>query len=133
MLQRATDGWWAESHPAELCCKLDITHCRLIGVWDATKAEEEEMHRHFAGGTLHRKSHNEFYSSDKWPAVQEYLERWPRLPLPEGQRTVRHAKRRQGCCGGTVLHCEVCNVGIQKNWKRHLESATHQRNVRRHE
>jgi hypothetical protein len=130
VLQRATDGWWAESHPRDLCGKLDVTSCRLRGVWDATKAEEEGLHRHFAGGTLRRHAHNEFYR-DQWPAVEEYMERrWPKLQIPEGTREVRYAKRRQVCCGGRALHCEACDLAIQKNWKRHTESASHKRNVR---
>jgi hypothetical protein len=130
VLQRATDGWWAESHPRDLCGKLDVTSCRLRGVWDTTKAEEEGLHRHFAGGTLRRHAHNEFYRDDQWAAVEEYMERLPKLPIPEGPREVRYAKRRQVCCGGRALHCEACDLAIQKNWKRHTESASHKRNVR---
>ena len=54
VIQRATDGWWENSHPEDLHYKLDIRHALLLGNWTMTKEEEEKLHRHFRGapGTL---------------------------------------------------------------------------------
>ena len=77
VIQRATDGFWENSHPQELCYKLDIRHAHLWGVWEMTKTEEQSLHHYFHGPILRRHEHNEFYSVYDWPVIRDYLNEYP--------------------------------------------------------
>ena len=39
--QRASDGFWENSHPRDLCGKLCPPHCELVGLWEGAKEEEQ--------------------------------------------------------------------------------------------
>ena len=36
-MQRASDGWWENSYPTDLCGKLCPPHCNLLGLWEGTR------------------------------------------------------------------------------------------------
>ena len=130
VIQRATDGFWENSHPQELCYKLDIRHAHLWGVWDMTKTEEESLHKHFHGPILRRYEHNEFYSVYDWPVIRDYLNQYSQIDNidfhpPYQIPNVKFHKRRDTCCGGTALFCQACQRTIRKEWKRHLRTKKH--------
>ena len=67
-MQRASDGWWENSHPTDLCGKLSPPHCRLIGLWEGATEEEEALQEQFNEGMLKKSDvHNEFYPIEEWP------------------------------------------------------------------
>ena len=133
VIQRATDGFWENSHPQELCYKLDIRHAHLWGGWEMTKTEEQSLHKHFHGPILRRYEHNEFYSVYDWPVIRDYLNQYsqvdnidfhPPMKIPN----IKFHKRRDTCCGGTALFCQACKRTIRKEWKRHLRTKKHLEN-----
>ena len=136
VIQRATDGWWENSHPPECCYKLDIRHAIILGTWTMTKQEEENLHHHCRGSILRRYEHNEFYSVYDWQVVLNYLNQYPQtdniiIHPPMQIPKIKFYKKRDKCCGGTVLFCRACQRPIRKEWKRHLRTAKHIKNSKK--
>ena len=73
-MQRASDGWWENSHPTDLCGKLCPPHCELTGLWEGTKEEEKALQEQFNEGMLKKGDvHNEFYPIEEWPKIYRDL------------------------------------------------------------
>ncbi len=77
-MQRASDGWWEKNHPTDLCQRLCVSHCELVGLWWANEeAEEIRLHVHFNEGVLkHRNCHNDFYDESERPTIYRELLTW---------------------------------------------------------
>ncbi len=43
--QRLADGFNDNSHPRALCGKLTPPHFHPVGLWEGSRAEEEEFHK----------------------------------------------------------------------------------------
>ena len=48
-MQRASDGFWQNSHPKELCDLLCPPHFQLLGLWEGTQEEEKALHEQWNG------------------------------------------------------------------------------------
>ena len=73
-MQRASDGFWENSHPTDLCGKLCPPHCKLIGLWEGTKEEENALQEQFNEGILKKgDAHNEFYPIEEWAKIHRDL------------------------------------------------------------
>ena len=124
-MQRASDGWWENSHPKELCGKLCPPHCELLGLWEGTQEEEKALQEQWNEGVLkHQDCHNEFYEASEWPKIfRELMTYHTPLPLltaypaPSG-----HEKSRKKCCGGREYFCKYCPKSFDKSciWLRHV-------------
>ena len=73
-MQRASDGFWENSHPTDRFGKLCPPHCKLIGLWEGTKEEENALQEQFNEGILKKGDvHNEFYPIEEWPKIYRDL------------------------------------------------------------
>ena len=124
--QRASDGFWENSHPKALCGLLYPPHFRLLGLWEGTQEDEKALHEQWNEGILSRKDcHNEFYEGSEWPKISRELCTYHKpLPLltdwppPSGKE-----KTRKPCCGGRQYFCKHCPKTFEKsfNWMRHVK------------
>ena len=82
-MQRASDGFWENSHPTDLCGKLCPPHCKLIGLWEGTKEEENALQEQFNEGKLKKGDvHNEFYPIEEWPKIfRDLMTHHKEMPL----------------------------------------------------
>ena len=124
-MQRASDGWWENSHPTDLCGKLCPPHCKLIGLWEGTKEEENALQEQFNEGILKKGDvHNEFYPIEEWPKIyRDLTTHHKELPLQmEYPPKSKYEKARKKCCGGREYFCQFCPETSDKasNWKRHV-------------
>ena len=129
-LQRGYDGWWSNQHPPELCGRLTLQHCRLLGVWAGDKHDEDSLQEQFNGGRRHRdgQHHDEFYPWAEWPKILRDLEtNYTRLPEPTPMPTRIKNLKRKRCegCGGGKFYCRHCGCSVG-DWPRHKESKKHQ-------
>ena len=125
-MQRASDGWWANSHPKELCGKLCPPHCELLGMWEGTKEEEKSLQEQWNEGILKKGDvHNEFYPIEEWPKIyRELMTHHKEMPLQINYPpTSGHEKARKKCCGGREYFCQFCPKTFDKasNWERHVK------------
>ena len=128
-LQRAFDGWWTNQHPPELCGRLTLEHCRLLGVWAGSREDEDTLQKEFNGGTRHRdgKHHDEFYPWAEWPKNLRDLEtNYTRLPEPTLMPTHIKNLKRKRCegCGGGAYYCTFCKCTVG-DWPRHKATQKH--------
>ena len=124
-MQRASDGWWENSHPTALCQKLCPPHCELIGLCEGSKQAEEALQEQISEGALkHQDCHNEFYEASEWPNIyRELMSHHTPLPLlTEYPSPSGHEKARKKCCGGREYFCQHCPKRSDKSsiWKRHV-------------
>ena len=132
-IQRASEGWWENSHPTQLCKKLGPPYCEFIGLWKCeNEADEKRLHEQFNEGILkHNDSHNEFYEILEWPKIyRDLMMYFEALPLPEANYPppVRKKSRKE-CCGGRKYFCRYCPAKFDKswNWLRHLREVHRKR------
>ena len=120
-LQCAVDGWYDRNHPPELCKKLDIRYCSLVGLWSANRNEEEELHNHFHGKAK-RGQPREFYRLEEMPAIKEYItehfsisrdaEMW--MPRLCKKRSINPPRLNCAGCGfGEIPKCPECGKEIK--------------------
>ena len=123
--QRAADSFADNSHPRELCRKLELPHFVPLGLWRGTQAEEIALQEQLNGGVLRRKDcHNEFYPQTEWPKIQRDLDtHFVRLPLSDVLPPASKIKRSRACCRGWAHWCAHCGTTFASNAnrKRHLE------------
>ena len=97
-MQRASDGFWENSHPTDLCGKLCPPHCKLIGLWEGTKEEENALQEQFNEGILKKgDAHNEFYPIEEWAKFyRDLMTHHKELPLqmeyPRNRNTKKPAR-----------------------------------------
>ena len=124
--QRLADGFGDNSHPVDLCQKLKPPHFKLVGLWEGTRAEEEEFQQQMNEGILHRKNNaNEFYEvSEQAKILRDLQTNFVALPFPEQLPSPGPlAKRTRSCCRGWSHWCAHCGATFANNTnrKRHLE------------
>ena len=113
--QRCADSFADNSHPKELCNKLTRDHFILLGVYEGTENEEQELQKQFNEGTLSRKDNaNEFYPDSEYQKIFRELETYHRkLPTPTNfPQPSKDAKRSRYCCRGwkhwmKMLRCSM--------------------------
>ena len=125
-MQRASDGWWENSHPTDLCGKLCPPHCELTGLWEGTKEEEKALQEQFNEGMLKKGDvHNEFYPIEEWPKIyRDLMTHHKEMPLQINYPPASgHEKARKKCCGGREYFCQFCPKTFDKasNWTRHVK------------
>ena len=66
--QRLADGFWSNSHPRELCNKLNFPWFKWIAQYKGLEEEEIELQTQFNEGELKRDDcANEFYAMSELP------------------------------------------------------------------
>ena len=125
--QRAADSFADNSHPDALCGKLTPPHFKLVGLWEGTRAEEEELQKQMNEGKLPRKDNaNEFYeASEQHKILRDLQTNFAALPFPEQLPPPGPlAKRSRACCRGWAHWCNHCGATFANNAnrKRHLEN-----------
>ena len=93
--QRVSDSFKDNSHPPDLCNKLTREHFTLLGIWEGTKEQEEEMQERFNTGVRRRKDNaNEFYEESEYSKIFRELETYhKKLPLPTSFPQIKQMKR----------------------------------------
>ena len=124
--QRISDSFKDNSHPPDLCNKLTREHFTLLGIWEGTKEQEEEMQERFNTGVRRRKDNaSEFYEESEYSKIFRELETYhKKLPLPTSFPQIKQIKRSRFCCRGWKHWCATCGKTFANNAnrKRHLEN-----------
>ena len=124
--QRLSDSFKDNSHPPDLCNKLTREHFILLGIWEGSKEQEEEMQERFNTGIRRRKDNaNEFYEESEYSKIFRELETYhKRLELPTSFPQAKQMKRNRFCCSGWKHWCATCGQTFANNAnrKRHLEN-----------
>jgi len=122
--QRLADGFGDNSHPPALCHKLTRDHFTVLGIWDATAEDEQQLQMQYNEGILKRKdNHNEFYQDSEGPKIFRELDTcFQRLPFPQEVPPSKNQKRMRPCCRGWSHWCDSCGTKFANNAnrKRHL-------------
>ena len=127
---RHARGFWANSHPAELCNRLGPSEWQLVGVWKVgSEAEEQEWHRQMNVGRLHKGNQaDEMYPASEWPKLQRDLDTFLEIaPLPEELPPNDANQRLEFCCrqakDPTAFrhYCADCGTtfGNAGAWRKH--------------
>ena len=119
--QCATDGWWDRCHPSELCKKLDIGYCSLVGLWSANRNEEETLHNYLHGKPK-RGQIREFYHESEIEQIKPYITKHFRVAREVAMWMPRLCNKRSinpprmncaGCGFGGFPKCPECGTEIK--------------------
>ena len=117
--QRIANGFWDNVHPPTLCGKLGPEHLHIVGVWRASKMEEQALHARLIPDC------GEWYPEDRQEEIRAALEPFPSQPLqplpPQNQHDKSNNKR--ACCTGFTHDCAHCGqtFATGRHWKRHRD------------
>ena len=98
--RRKAMGFWHNSHPSELCGRLD--QCTLTHLFEGTEPLELALH------ALLLPDKGEFYRAERLEVLRFLSHVLEPLPLPADPRLQPWAPKLKPCCGG-------CNRGFQRD------------------